>query len=151
MAVSSTSFKKGENGGSRGKSFKNKLLDTIKEYALLDVGPKASKQEIEKAYLKHTATRAFDATEQGSGVLLKELLNKSYPSMKAVMPEFEFDYELTNSPTEQVNQIIKAASDGKIPPDVATIFLQAVKAATDIEVATELRERMEKLEGMINA
>ena len=150
MAVSSTSFKKGENGGKRGKSFKNKLLDTIRENALLEVGENATKQEVEKAYLKHVAERAFDREEQGSSVLLKELLNKSYPSIKAVMPEFTFDYEVTESPVDQVNQIILAASQGKIPPDVVIIFLQAVKAATDIEVATELKERIEKLEALLN-
>jgi len=110
---------------------------------------KAGKSK-KKAYLKHVAERAFDKEEQGSGVLLKELLNKSYPSIKAVMPEFTFDYEVTESPVDQVNQIIFAASQGKIPPDVVIIFLQAVKAATDIEVATELKERIEKLEALLN-
>ena len=150
MPKSRTSFKPGEKGGKRGKSFKNKLLDTIRENALLEVGENATKQEVEKAYLKHVAERAFDKEEQGSGVLLKELLNKSYPSIKAVMPEFTFDYEVTESPVDQVNQIIFAASQGKIPPDVVIIFLQAVKAATDIEVATELKERIEKLEALLN-
>lgn len=151
MAKSSTSFKEGENGNGRGRSFKNKLLDAIKEESLLECDSKTDPREVEKKYLAHLSRRAFDPGDSASGTLLKELLHKSYPSIKAVMPEFQFDYKITESPVDQVNQIISASSKGEIPPDVASIFIQSIKAAHDIEATTELKERIEKLEAIINA
>ena len=134
----------------RGKSFKNKLLETVREEALLDVPSSASKERAEQAVLAHMARRAFDPDDGASGMLLKTIFDKAYTSLKAVMPTVEFEYEVSECPVERANQIILAASKGQLPPDVAAIFLQAVKAASDIEVNTELKNRIEKLEAMIN-
>lgn len=133
----------------RGKSFKNKLLEVIRDEALLGVESADLKKQ-EQAYLRHFAARAFDSDDMASGTLLKELINKSYPSLKSVMPNVEFDFEPAEDVTTQVNQIIKATSQGLIPPDVASIFLGAVKAAYDIEASTALKERIEALESLAN-
>lgn len=134
----------------RGKSFKNRLLETVREEGLLNVPRSASKETAERAVLAHMAKRAFDAEDQASATLLKTLFDKAYTSLKAVMPSVEFEYESHECPVERANQIILAASKGQIPPDVAAIFLQAVKAASDIEVNTELKNRIEKLEKLID-
>jgi hypothetical protein len=151
MAVSSTSYSKDNPAPPRGKSFKNKILDVIKEESLLGVSNKDDKKEVERAYLKHIATRAFDSEDQSSATLLKELLNKSYAGLKATLPSIEFEFDETEKPHEQVSKIIKAASSGQIAPDVAGIFVQCVKNATDIEQATDLKDRIEALEAMLNA
>lgn len=135
---------------SRGRPLLYKLLDTIRDESLLKVGAGASRAECERAYLKHLAVRAFDSEDQSSGTLLKSLLDKTYSSVKATMAPVEFEYDHTVNPTAQVNQIIHAASVGDIPPDVAAIFLQAVKNAVDIEESTELKMRIEALEKSIN-
>ncbi len=143
-------FSKEHQPNKRGKAFKTKLLETIRSESLLDVSKAASYETVEKAYLSHLAKRAFDVEDQSSGTLLKELLSKSYASIKAVMPDIEFDYEISKSPVDQVNQIIYAASKGQIPPDIASIFIQSIKAASDIEINTELKNRIEKLEALVN-
>ncbi len=139
-------FGKNRKPPGRGKSFKTKLLETIRDESLVELRSNASNDAVEKAYLKHFATRAFDDSDPNSATLLKELLSKSYPSMKAVMPEYEFEFDVAESPTDQVGQIIKAASEGQIPPDVAGIFLSAIKNAADIELATDIKARITEIE-----
>ena len=130
----------------RGKSFKNKLLDTIAAQSLLNVKKGATREEIEQAYLNHAATRAFDSDDAASPTLLKTLLDKSYAGIKSTMPTFNFDFDADSEPMEQANQIIKAASAGMIPPDIAVIFIQCIKSCSDIEEFTELKSRIEALE-----
>jgi hypothetical protein len=151
MAKSSTSFAPGHNIRPRGRSFKNKLLDTIRENALLDVPEGSNKEEAEKAYLKHLAERAFDREDQNSNTLLKELLNKTYAGIKPTLPLQEFDFSENSTPAEQVTEILKAASTGVIAPDVAAIFVQAIKSSVDIEQATDIKERLEALEVLLSA
>ena len=134
----------------RGRTFKTKLLETIRQESLLSLSKDASDKKAERVFLAHVAKRAFDDKDPSSNALLRELLNKSYASIKAVMPDVEFDYNVGDSPVEQVNQIILAASKGQVPPDVAAIFIQSLKHASDIEANTELKERIERLEAIIN-
>ena len=150
MSKEDTQFTESKQPGVRGRSFKNKLLDTIREESLLECSPTTGKERTEQAFLKHLATRAFDTDDNNSATLLKELLSKSYASVKSTLPQFEFDFNAEASPVTQVNQLIAASSRGHIPADVAAIFIQSVKDATTIEVNTELKERIEKLEAMIN-
>lgn len=148
MAKSSTSFEPGKGGSGRGVSFKTKLLKAVVKSSLLDLPENATKEQAEEAYLSHLAERAF--AKDGDSILLRETLNKMYSSIKATLPTVEFDYDVTLSPTDQANQIISAASSGHIPPDVAGIFLGAIKDASVIELNTDIKERLEKLEAMIN-
>jgi hypothetical protein len=147
MAKSKTTFTKdAPSKKPRGKSFKNKLLDTIAAQSLLNVKKGATKEEIEQAYLSHAAGRAFDPDDAASPTLLKTLLDKSYAGIKSTMPTFNFEFDADSEPMEQANQIIKAASDGMIPPDIAVIFIQCIKSCSDIEEFTELKARIEALE-----
>ncbi len=141
-------FGKGENN-KRGLSFKNKLLNSIREQSLLELGPESTKEDAEKAFLAHTAARAFDSTDSSSATLLKEILCKSYASIKPTLPPMVFDFSRTEHPAEQVGQIIHAASQGHIPADVASIFIQAIKNQTDIQLATDVKERLEVLEAAL--
>ena len=42
--------------------------------------------------------------------------------------------------------ILDAVSTGVIPPDVGALLVQAAKYTIDIEQATELKDRMDKIE-----
>lgn len=133
----------------RGRGFKAKLLDVIREESMLDgIAPSSSPEKAERAFIKHVAQRAFKESDQNSSVLLKELLGKSYAAMKATLPSFEFNFDMDANPAKQVKQLIAASSDGLIPADVASIFIQAVKNAVDIEQATEIKDRIKILEGL---
>jgi hypothetical protein len=41
-------------------------------------------------------------------------------------------------------------SNGIIPPDVGALFIASIKSMVDIEENTDLKERIEKLEALLN-
>jgi len=146
VAKSSTTFEKGQDKPGRGRSFKNKLIEVIKEQSLIDASPDIGDDEAEKLYLTHFAKRAFDINDMASGTLAKELLSKSYPSLKSTMPSVEFDFSTDAKPSEQANQILKAASSGIIPPDVAQVFISSIASMMKIEEVTEIANRLTAIE-----
>lgn len=138
----------------RGKSFKNKLLDVIREDSLIGATPGISKESAERLYLAHVSKRAFDSEDNASGTLLKELLGKSYPTLKTTMAAVDFDFDENTPPSEQAAQILKAASEGSISPDVAQIFISSIAAMMKIEEVTEIANRLTDIEkslGISNA
>jgi len=62
------------------------------------------------------------------------------------MPDVSFTLPEDATPVEKAEAILKAVSDGDIPPDVGALLIQAAKHTIDIEMATELKERMAKIE-----
>ncbi len=130
----------------RGKSFKTKLLEVIREESLIGASPKTTPEEAEKLYLTHFAKRAFDVDDNASGTLGKELLSKSYPSLKSTMPTVDFEFSAESTPLEQANQILKAAADGIIPPDVAQIFITSIASMMKIDEITEIANRLTAIE-----
>lgn len=146
MAKSSTTFKKGQDKPGRGQSFKNKLLDVIREEAMIGATKKTTKEKTEKLYIKHMAERAFDTDDIASATLSKELLNKSYPSLKSTVPLVEFDFDVDAKPSVQASQILKAASNGHIPPDTAQIFISSIASMMKIEEVTEIADRLTAIE-----
>ena len=93
-------------------------------------------------------TRALDPEDSFA---LREVLNRFSPLKKSVMPDVEFDFNAKGTPVQQVSQLLDAVSNGNIPPDVASMLITAIKGAIEIEVNTELKVRIEKLEEMLNA
>lgn len=146
MARSSTTFKKGNDGPGRGRSFKTKILEVVREQSLIGASPKMAEKTAEKLYLTHFARRAFDADDMASAALSKELLNKSYPSLKSIMPLVEFDFDPQGTPKDQAVQIMKAASEGRISPDVAQIFISNIASMMKIEEVTEIANRLTAIE-----
>lgn len=155
MAKTKTSFTNDDQPEKRrGRSFKNKMLDIIREEALIEAKPDMSDKDAEKAYLTHFARRAFNAEDNASPMLSKELLSKSYPSLKSTMPTVNFDFTVKATASEQANEIIKAASEGVIPPDVAQIFITSLASMMKIEEVTEIANRLTEIEkalGISNA
>ena len=133
----------------RGKLFKTLLMDSLRENALIGLSENDSAEDAERAFIKEVAGRAL-GNDSNSGMLLKELVGRSYPSLKPVMQCVEFDFDKTGSVSEQVGQIIEAASNNQIPPDVANLFVQTIKAAIDIEASVDLKARIEALETLLN-
>ena len=133
----------------RGKAFKTLLMETIKKEALMGVSKNTGLPNVELAFIKHWATRAFDPDDTHSGALLKELAAKSYPSLKPVLETIEFSFDPSATPAEQASQVLAAAASGLISPDVAVIFISAIKSNIDIEMNTEIKARVEKIEELL--
>lgn len=130
------------------RPFKSRLVDVIQKEAMLLVGPDATRQVAEEAFITHLAERAFDRTDPASSILLKELVSRSYSSVKPAHEPVKFDLDLDASPVDQVKQLLVAASQGLLSPDVAVMFVGVIKAGIEIAEATDMKQRVEHLEAM---
>jgi hypothetical protein len=129
----------------RGKAFKTKLFEAIRAKALLNVPDDATNEEVEQAFIQHLALEALKADEPDI-YLMKDLMARAFPPIKAAMDTFNFELDPDSSPSEKAQAILVAVSRGEIPPDVATMLINASKAALDIEALTEMKDRIDALE-----
>jgi hypothetical protein len=124
----------------RGKSPKTKVIEALM---------RASKTEDE--FWDMLVARALDPSDN---IALKEVLVRLSPLTKQTMPKIEFDFNVNATPLEKANQILKAASDGVIPPDVANIFISSISSMMKIDEITEIANRLSEIEkalGLNNA
>lgn len=145
-----TTLKKGDNLPPRGRSNKTLILESIRESSLLELNKNSTKEEAEKAFFKHVANRAFNVEDQNSGMCLKLLGDKGWASVKPSSEMVVFDFSKDGKPFEQAAEVMYAASNGEIAPDIANTFIQSIKSMVDIEEYTNLKERIEKLEETLN-
>ena len=129
----------------RGKAFKTKLYEAMKAKSLLLTSPEMNNELVEQMFIEHLAYEAMK-TENPDIYLLKDLMNRSFPPLKATMDTFSFDLDADSSPSDKAQAILMAVSHGDIPPDVGTMLIGAAKNALDIEVMTDLKDRITKLE-----
>jgi len=136
-------------GRKPGPTFKNMLMDTLKEKGLLHLTEQSTMAEAEKAFLNHVAHRAFDPDDSSGSILLKELLTKTYPGLRSTLPTIRFDFDEKATPARQAEQVLKASADGLIPPDVAQIFISSIASMLKIDELTELTARLAELEKVL--
>lgn len=146
MAKTKTSLKPGDKLPPRGKAFKTLLMETIREESLLDVTPQSSKEETEKAFIRHAAKRAFDPNDQNSATILNEFMKRSFPPLKPSNEAIEFSFPEEGTPAEKAFSVINAISKGDIPPDIGQTIVGIIKDSVVIEEATDLKARIEELE-----
>jgi len=130
----------------RGRSQKTIILESIREASLAGLSEKSTKDEAEKAFITHTAKRAFDIDDQNSAMLLKVLWDKGWGSIKSTAPTVNFDFDSSKSPVDMARQVLDASSNGDIPPDIACNIIGAIKSVIDIEANTEIKERLAEIE-----
>ncbi len=134
----------------RGKSFKTLLLETMREKSQLKLSPASTKEQAEKAFIDHCATRAFNPDDNASGTILREFLNKSFPGLKSTLEKIKFDFPEDGTPTQKSLSVVKAISDGALPADVGQTIISIIKDSVVIEEGTDLKARIEQLEEIIN-
>ena len=134
---------------SRGKAKKTLILDAIKERALLEMDSSASNEEVEKAVFGFMAEAAFNPTED-TGVIanncLTHLMNKGWASIKPSSECVEYEFDENAKPHEQAAQIMRAISDGVIPPDIGSTLVNSIASMLKIAEVTELEDRIAALE-----
>ena len=139
MAKSSTSFNESnqpEERTPRGKSAKTIILEALREESLMGLNENSTKDESEKAFFKHVAQRAVNPDDSNSGMCLNLLANKGWANLKPSNERVIFDFDKDSLPHIQASQVMLAASEGVIPPDIANTFIQSIKAMIDIEEYT---------------
>lgn len=133
----------------RGKGKQTIILEAVREAALLGLTGESSKQDAEKAVFRFMAEAAFKPiadTAAMSSFCLGQLMKKGWPDVKSVMPCVEFEFTENAAPSVQASQVMKAASDGLIPPDIANMFISSIASMLKISEVTELEERIKSLE-----
>ena len=116
----------------RGKSPKTKILEALKRSA-----------KTEDEFWDLLVMRALDPEDN---IALKEVLARLSPTKKATMPKIEFEFDANATPSIQASQILAAASDGIIPPDIAQIFISSIASMMKIEEVTEIANRLTAIE-----
>lgn len=144
-----TTLKPGDNLPARGRSNKTIILEAIRESSMLDLTDDSTKDDAEKAFFKHVAVSAFNPEDKDRGMCLKLLGDKGWASLKPTSNMIEFDFDVDAEPHVQGAQILKGMADGKIPPDLAGVLIQSIKAMVDIEEFTNLKSRILALEKLI--
>ena len=150
MAKSTTTLKVGDNLPARGKSKKNLILDMLKAKSMLELKSTSTNEEAEQAFFHHVAISAFNVDDSNRGMCLKLLADKGWASVKPSSELIEFEFDSDGLPHIQAAQVMSAAAKGRIPPDIANTFIQSIKSMIDIEEYTNLKERIEKLEAVLN-
>ncbi|MCP4337723.1 MAG: hypothetical protein GY799_02285 [Desulfobulbaceae bacterium] len=152
MGKSSTTLEKGDNLPARGKSNKTRILNAIRSESvkeLIGLIGEPTKDQAEEAFFKHIAKRAFSLDDKDSGQMLKVLADKGWSSVKPTMERVEFTFDAEATPSEQASQVLKAASNGAISPDVANMFIDSISKMLKIEEVTEIRKELDELKEMI--
>ena len=130
--TSFTSENQPESRNGRGKSPKTKILEALKRSA-----------KTEDEFWDVLVARALDPEDS---IALKEVLARLSPTKKATMPKIEFEFDANATPSIQASQILAAASDGIIPPDVAQVFIASIASMMKIEEVTEIANRLTAIE-----
>jgi hypothetical protein len=134
-----------ENRKPRGKAKRTLILDAIKKKALIGMHEGATRAECEEAFFGHIASRAFNPEDKDSGTLLKFLGDKGWAGLKPTMEPVEFELDETATPAFQAAQVMKASSLGKIPPDVAGLYMTCIASMMKIEEVTTIKADIERI------
>ena len=130
----------------RGKSGRTLVLEGIKSAMPSCKG----NDEAQSLYFKEVAKRAFNADDKDSVTLLKWMGDKGWASLKSVMEKVEFELDESGTPIQQAKQVLKAASDGVISPDIAQMFIGSISGLVKIDEVTEIRKELEDLKEMVS-
>ncbi len=86
------------------------------------------------------------ALSDDGALMMKDVFLRMSPAPKSTLPCYEFDFDESSTYAQQASQIINAASNGQIPPDVASLFVSAITSMLKVQEVTDLDERLKKLE-----
>lgn len=150
MAKTKTTLKPGDNLPARGRAFKSILFDVLREESQIDLTPESSKDDAEKAFIKHAAIRAFDIDDSASSTILNEFMKRSFPPLKPTSEAIQFDFPENGTASEKAFAVIESVAKGELPVDVAQTVVGIIKDSVVIEESTELKERIAKLEALMN-
>jgi len=150
MAKTKTSLIAGENLPARGRAFKSILFDVLREESQINLNPESTREDAEKAFIKHAALRAFNQEDTASATILNEFMKRSFPPLKPTSETIKFDFPVNGSATDKALSVIDAISSGDIPVDVGQTIVGIIKDSVIIEEGTDLKERIAKLESLIN-
>lgn len=81
--------------------------------------------------------------------MMKELIVRFSPLPKPVAPVFEVDFPDDGTPVEKIDAVIRGIANGIIPADIGKMFAEVIKTGLDVQEVTELAQRLERLEKLL--
>lgn len=138
MAKSSTTFGKDKQPSKRrGKSERTKILESFQRLG-----------KTEEGFYDYLVERAYNPDDSFS---FKELLTRISPIPKAVAPTVTFDFDEKADLHEQSAQILKAISDGDLPPDLGQGIINGIASMLKIKEVTDIDERLKEMERQLES
>lgn len=126
-------FKKGQSGNVAGKP----------------KGAKDKRTELRELLRPHAPAlleKAVNMAMEGDPQALRLCLDRICPAIKSVSESAPIEINLSGTPSEQSQAVLMAAAQGKISIDDAGQLLSGIAAHVRIIEATELEQRLQKLE-----
>lgn len=112
----------------------------------MNTTPESTQDETELAFFTHIAKEANNVEGEHFGMCLKILADKGWSSVKPTMEFVEFTFDVDATPAQQAAQVLYAASQGQIAPDIANMFINSIASMLKIDEVTELQQRLEAIE-----
>lgn len=142
-------FDKGKNN-IRGRSKRTLILESIREHAYFSLPEDSTPEQAEKAFFSELLKRAVDPDDGASSTCLRLLTERGWSALKPTNDLVEFEFRKDGTAVDKVNDLLAAVSEGVLPPDIGVMLISSIKSALDVEVNTDLKERIAKLEEMLN-
>lgn len=122
----------------RGKQwFKTKLIASLRRQGMT-----------EDEFLDALVKRAIAE----GGVFLTELLKRYSPLPKPTHDPITIDdWPKDGTPSDKANIVMNHMAEGNIPPDLGALMIESISKSLGIEELTQLTQRLEALEKIINA
>jgi hypothetical protein len=131
-------FKPGQSGNPAGKPPGAKNRATVLAQSLFDGEAEALTRKI------------IELAKAGDMQALKVCVDRLCPPMKAQAASVQVEFPETDSMSDIANAFIKAAADGRLPPDVAAQLVSAVGTLARVVEIDELKTRLAALEAAIS-
>lgn len=140
----------------RGRSKRTLILDAIRDNALIgfkenpDKSDSENREAAEQAFFRHLVTKATDSADNDSGLCMRLLTERGWSALKPSSELVMFEFDKDAPAHKQAAQVMDAIASGVLQPDIGAMFVGGIKSMIDIETNTEIKERLEKLEALIN-
>jgi hypothetical protein len=131
-------FKPGQSGNPAGKPPGSKNRATVLAQSLFDGEAEALTRKI------------IELAKAGDMQALRVCIDRLCPPMKAQAAPVQVEIPETDSMSDIASAFIKAAADGRLPPDVAAQLVSAVGTLARIVEIDELKVRLAALEAAIS-
>jgi hypothetical protein len=119
--------------------FRTRMIDALKARGVDEQG-----------FVALLVSKALDG-EGNNGVYISELLKRYAPITKATLEPVDIaNFPQEGTPLQKAEAVYNAMAAGEIPPDVGQIFIDSISKLLAIEEITELKERLTKLEAIVN-
>lgn len=143
-----------EGRGRRGKDKRTLLLESLMAVVNVDESGEyaevvADKEAAERMFNMQLVKRAMNVRDSASAQLMKEVLDRLYPTTKATLPAIEFPFRENGSASEKIEDVQKAVADGTLPVDMGNTMVNMIVAGIKVFEVTELAERLARIEEML--